>query len=151
MPDLWQLGDCFLSRKSIASQLAHTHIYPYELSNRWWIAHTILHRSPHGKGSGTLTRLPILGDGKALLLTCHHVIPDKQTAAGCLVSIDRYNDDYEESGTTFSGEKLFDLSTFKTDTTNVSTTQYMYHKVKQMFEICTTVMASMICCLRIVH
>ena len=52
---------------------------------------------------------------------------------------------------TFSGEELFDLSTFKTDTTNVSSAQYMYHKVKQVFEICNTVMASMICFLRIVH
>ena len=86
----------------------------------------MLHRSPHGNGSGTLTWLPILGDGRALLLTCNHVIPDEETAKKCCVSIDRYND--ERPGTTFLGEELFDLSMFKTDTTNVSSTQYMYHK-----------------------
>ena len=117
----------------------------------------ILHRSPHGKGSGTLTRLPILGDGRALLLTCHHVIPDKETAESCYVSIDRYDD--KTPGMTFLGKDLFDLSMFKTDTTNVSSTQYLYHKIQQVLkvlvmqsgEICTTVMASILCFLRIVH
>ena len=86
-----------------------------------------LHRSPSGKGSGTLTSLPLLGDSRALLLTCNHVIPDIKTAKGCYVFIDRYND--SRPGTTFSGEDLFDFSMFKTDTTNVSSTHYTNNMV----------------------
>ena len=66
-------------------------------------------------------QIPVFGMSKPVLVTCNHVIPDQQIAQNCFVSIDRYDD--SRPGTVLSGADLFDLSMFKTDTTNVSSAQ----------------------------
>lgn len=75
-------------------------------------------RNRYGKGSGFLTKLSFQGAGSALLVTCNHVIPSVEIAKNCDVSFDRLDDD--TPGTLFSGKDLFDLSSFMTDETTVS-------------------------------
>ena len=52
------------------------------------------------------------------------MIPDKKIAESCLVFIDRLDDNTR--GTGFSGMDLFDLSSFKTDETDVSGYRIQY-------------------------
>lgn len=74
--------------------------------------------SEYGSGSGFLAKHPMYGDKIALLVTCHHVIPDEKIANNCVVSFDRLTE--EKPGKHFSGKDLFDFNTFKTDNTPVS-------------------------------